>query len=58
MKYYNQINICGNLGLINNYLINKNLKLFLDISAIVGWDIYQGDDDIIPSVGVGLNYLF
>ncbi len=55
-KYYNQINICGNIGIMNSYKINESLELFLDISTIVGWDIYQGDDDIIPSFGIGINY--
>ena len=56
--YYKQLNICGNLGVINNMKLMNNLDVFMDISFIVGWDIYQGDDDILPSAVLGLTYSF
>jgi len=55
-NYYNQLNVCGNLGVINNIKLVENLDVFVDISFIVGWDIYQGDDDILPSAVLGLTY--
>ena len=55
-KHYNRPNICANLGLMNTYGISKRFDLFLDVSAVFGYDIYQGDDDILPSIGVGLTY--
>ena len=56
--YYNQLNVCGNLGLLNKVKIRNHLDVFVDISFIVGWDIYQGDDDILPSAVLGLTYSF
>jgi len=57
-KYYNRPNVCANIGITNNFRLSKHFNLFLDISVIIGWDIYQGDDDIIPSSNLGLTYLF
>jgi hypothetical protein len=55
---YNQPNICGDLGITNNYRLSDSFQLSLDVSAIVGWDIYQGDEDILPGVTVGVAYCF
>ncbi len=57
-NYYNRPNICGNLGIISTFEITNHINAFIDVSAIVGWDIYQGDDDILPSCVFGVNYLF
>jgi len=55
---YNRPNICANFGITNNIRIIKNLLTNIDISAIVGWDIYQGDADILPGLTLGITYLF
>ena len=55
---YNRPNICANLGITNNIRIIDNLLANMDISAIVGWDIYQGDADILPGLAFGITYLF
>ena len=55
-KYYNRPNVCGNVGLMNYIRKSHKLSIFLDVSAIVGWDIYQGNDDILPSCVLGLVY--
>ena len=55
--HYRQPNICASFGLVNNLRLTKHLHVFLDLSAIFGWDIYQGDEDILPGVTVGLTYL-
>ncbi len=55
--HYRQPNICASFGLVNNLRLTKHLQVFLDLSAIFGWDIYQGDEDILPGVSVGLTYL-
>ena len=34
------------------------LELKIDIGAIIGWDIYQGDQDILPNSSIGLVYEF
>jgi hypothetical protein len=55
---YGQPNVCADMGLSNNYRISKAIQASLDVSAIAGWDIYQGDADILPGVTVGVAYLF
>ena len=57
-NYYQKSNICGNLGLQNQFRLNQQLSISIDIAAIVGWDIYQGDEDILPGVSAGLIYNF
>lgn len=54
---YNQPNICANIGILNSIKVINQLEFFIDLSAIMGWDIYQGDEDIIPSFILGLSYL-
>lgn len=55
-SYFNQANFNGNLGLINNIKLMDRLDVFMDVSFIVGWDIYQGDEDILPSAVIGIVY--
>lgn len=57
-NHYKKSNICGNLGMQNQFRINHQLSISIDIAAIVGWDIYQGDEDILPGVSGGLVYKF
>lgn len=55
--FYSKPNLCGNLGIQNCFRINNKLHIFIDIASIVGWDIYQGDKDILPGIMLGLTYL-
>lgn len=55
---YNRPNICAILGIQNNYKVSRKLKAIIDISAIMGWDLYQGDEDILPGILTGLSYQF
>lgn len=55
---YHHPNVCATLGIQNNILLLQNLTLFVDLSAIIGWDIYQGDEDILPSAAIGVKYNF
>ena len=55
---YGKSNLCVNIGLQNNYQITNQFQATLDISSIIGWDIYQGNEDILPGITVGLIYLF
>jgi hypothetical protein len=57
-RYYGNSSVHGVLGAANNFSLSKKIKLKFDIGAIVGWDIYQGDDDILPSLSMGVVYLF
>lgn len=56
--YFNQAKLNGNLGVINNFKLTELLEIFLDVSFIVGWDIYQGNEDILPSGVLGISYSF
>lgn len=55
---YSRPNVCANLGVLNSFQLTKKMRAFIDASAIVGWDIYQGDEDILPGVAIGVTYLF
>jgi hypothetical protein len=56
--YYGNSSVHGVLGTSNIFSILKKIKIKFDIGAIVGWDIYQGDEDILPSLSMGVVYLF
>lgn len=55
-NFYGKGNICGNVGLQNNYNLSKRFDINIDISSIIGWDIYQGNLDILQGVTVGVTY--
>lgn len=55
---YGRPNVCADFGISNNYRLSDSFLLSLDVSAIAGWDIYQGDEDILPGLSVGVAYLF
>tara|TARA_B100001750_G_C15449159_1_gene567965 strand:+ start:52 stop:642 length:591 start_codon:yes stop_codon:yes gene_type:complete len=57
-NYYNRPNICANLGLLYSFSFKNNFNLIVDVSAIAGWDIYQGNEDILPSCNIGIVYSF
>jgi len=57
-NHYNHPNICGTLRVKNAIRLNDFLRLNIDFGAIVGWDIYGGDGDILPSTSAGLTYTF
>jgi hypothetical protein len=56
--YYNKPNICANVGLQNIFQITNQIQATFDITSIIGWDIYQGDTDILPGITLGVVYLF
>lgn len=57
-NFYNRPNICANIGITNSIKVINQLEVFIDISAIFGWDIYQGDEDILPGCVLGFSYSF
>lgn len=57
-NHYQKPNICGNIGAQNQFRINHQFSVNIDIAAIIGWDIYQGDEDILPGTSIGLSYAF
>lgn len=55
---YKRPNITAIGGISNNFYFWNSFAIKVDVSAIAGWDIYQGDDDILPNTSIGLVYLF
>jgi hypothetical protein len=55
---YNRPNICAHMGFSTTYHITSKLKATFNASSIIGWDIYQGDEDILPGASLGLSYSF
>lgn len=55
---YNRPNITGIIGVTNNFYFWDSYAIKLDISSVFGWDIYQNNDDILPSISLGVVYLF
>ncbi len=55
---YNKPNTCVNVGLQINYQLTNQFQATLDVSSIIGWDIYQGDTDILPGITLGVTYSF
>jgi hypothetical protein len=55
---YNRPNICAHMGFSTTYRITSKLKATFNASSIMGWDIYQGDEDILPGISLGLSYSF
>lgn len=47
-----------NLGIQNSIKLSDHLHASIDVASIVGWDIYQGDEDILPGITVGITYNF
>jgi hypothetical protein len=56
--YYMKPNICANAGLSFNYRIGSRFLVGFDAASIIGWDIYQGNTDILPGITLGFSYLF
>ena len=55
---YGKPSICTNIGIMNNYQLTNQFQVTIDISSIIGWDIYQGNEDILPGMIVGVTYFF
>jgi len=50
--YYKRPSICADMGVASNFVL-FNQHFTSKISAIMGWDIYQGNADILPSLTIG-----
>jgi hypothetical protein len=55
---YGRPNACVNIGVQNSFKITNQIQATFDISSIIGWDIYQGNKDILPGITVGAIYFF
>jgi len=55
---YGKPNLCLNVGIQNYYQIQEQFAININITAIIGWDIYQGNKDILPGVTLGLVWTF
>lgn len=55
-EIYDRSDFHWNLGSSNIFYLSDKFSLKLDVSAIIGWDIYQGNQDILPNISLGLIY--
>jgi len=55
---YMKPNICANAGISFYYRFGDRFLVGFDAAAIMGWDIYQGNTDILPGITIGFSYLF
>ena len=56
--YYQRPNVCATFGLMYNNLFLGKWQISCGLSSILGWDIYQNNEDILPRMEVGLTYKF
>lgn len=56
--YYVNWSTQGILGVSNSFTITEKVNFAISFDAIVGWDLYQGDKDILPNASIGLVYEF
>ena len=57
-KYFKRPNFCGEIGFTSTMKVTKNASLLLRVNSIMGWDLYQGDEDVINGVIMGVKYNF
>ena len=55
---YRKASLHINLGIQNTFRLTDHYHASIDISSIVGWGIYQGNEDILPGITVGAIYHF
>lgn len=53
-KYYGSQNFCGELGIVIEQNLAEKLRFCLRTSSIMGWDLYQGDADILNGLTIGI----
>lgn len=56
--FYGHPNICSTIGISNDFNISENISIKLKIGAIMGWDIYQGNADILTNISIGITKSF
>lgn len=55
-KIYDRSNMHWNIGVSNTFFLSDSFDFKFDISAIIGWDIYQANNDILPNISIGFIY--
>lgn len=55
---YGRASLHLNIGVQNTFQLTSHLHASIDIASIAGWDIYQGNTDILPGILFGLIYKF
>jgi hypothetical protein len=56
--FYRQPNFFGDLGVLCSCQINNKSWLIFQLNSIMGWDLYQGDSDIINGLNIGIKQHF
>lgn len=54
--YYGRPNIVASLEFVGLVNLSEQFNLQVGLSSLMGWDIYQGDEDILPSISFGIIY--
>jgi len=49
---------CNNVGLINEFILHSKINAIIDISAIIDYNIYQNNEDILPGINFGIIYKY
>jgi hypothetical protein len=55
--YSSKLNFCGQVGLIGMQPISNKTIVTIRVISVMGWDLYQGDEDIINSFVVGVRQI-
>ena len=56
--FYRRPNICAHLGLAYTKEVSHSVSFSIGMKSVVGWDLYQGDDDIINSMNISVRKYF
>lgn len=56
--YYQRPNVCATFGLMYCKAFLEKWQISFGLSSIIGWDIYQNNEDILPRTELGLMYKF
>ncbi len=54
--YYDRPNICANLAFTLDYHLSRKWSVNFCATSVMGWDIYQNNEDILPGLKLGLTY--
>ena len=57
-QFHSHYLVCATMGIINEIKLTNNWSLKLKFSNIMGWDIYQGNEDAVTNYSVGVSWAF
>lgn len=57
-SFEHKINLCLTGAVVQEFTFKNDLHLNLKVGGIIGWAIYQHDQDILPNLSIGLSKKF